>query len=104
MHLFKFSKPKGNIQISVALKKCPNICFAAKLFEQSLGSPSHIIKLEVCAAHVFCLFALLASKATILKTTILMILRYKVSNGVMRSRLLARGNFDDKGEEVKAPT
>ena len=25
----------------------------------------------------------------------------KVSNGVMRSRLLARGNFDDKGETVK---
>jgi len=43
----------------------------AKLFEQSLGSPSHIIKLEV-------------------------------SNGVMRSRLLARGNFDDKGEAVEA--
>jgi len=43
----------------------------AKLFEQNLGSPSHIIKLEV-------------------------------SNGVMRSRLLARGNFDDKGEAVEA--
>jgi len=44
----------------------------AKLFEQNLGSPSHIIKLEV-------------------------------SNGVMRSRLLARGNFDDKGETVEVP-
>ena len=29
-----------------------------------------------------------------------MILHDKVSNGVMRSRLLARGNFDDKGEKA----
>ena len=41
----------------MSLKKYRNIFFTAKLFEQNLGSPSHIIKLEVYAAHVFLLLA-----------------------------------------------
>ena len=40
----------------------------------------------------------------VLLRQLLMILHNKVSNGVMRSRLLARGNFDDKGEGIDVPT
>ena len=72
----------------------PNIVLLQpSFFEQTLGSPSHIINIEVD----------LGTKKNIQNVSSILLILIpavnKVKESLMRSRLLARGNFDDKREE-----